>query len=356
MKRVKQFAFLLLLVHEVNLCELCPLHCQCSIQDEAVDAQCGERGLQEVPPPNGEGISFFRLNMSFNDLGELNNTTFRGYETMRILLLAYCKIEVIDISTFVRLIDLTYLDLSHNYLYWIKADIFSENPLLKSVSFSHNPLTRLTSQTPLLSGPPSISSLDLSHCMISEISPSSFSQIPNLKSLNLSNNRLKVLGLEILASLPHLEELNIRSNQWKCGRQFEDLLCWIHFWDKSHYRPIKCRNKDFSWREWREEDKIKLCNKHTESSTTISDTLSHRRESIAVKTISPDSEPKPTSPPEPGENISYLLWIILTAVFSVPTFIFCYFIVNKMFPNVTIQKRHTSSEISSNSSVRLLSN
>ncbi|XP_069699343.1 phospholipase A2 inhibitor beta-like [Periplaneta americana] len=292
--------------------ELCPLHCQCSIQDEAVDAQCGERGLQEVPPPPGEELSFFRLNMSFNDLRELNSTTFRGYETLRSLHLAYCKIEVIDINTFIGLAALTYLDLSNNYLTWIEADIFSGNILLKSVSFSHNPLTGLTSDTPLLSGPPSISSLDLSYCMISEISLSSFSKIPNLKSLSLSNNRLKVLDMEILVSLPHLEELNIRSNQWKCGYQFEDLLCWLHFWDKSDYRPLKCRNKDFSWREWKEEDKIKLCNKQKESYITISDTSSQERESIiAVETISPDSESQQITLPESEENTSYKRIIFL---------------------------------------------
>jgi hypothetical protein len=67
--------------------------------------------------------------------------------------------------------------------------------------------------------------LDLNSCKLSELSPSSLSQLPNLQSLDISNNQLHALSPDILRPLLKLNDINLSKNHWQCDAEFERLVC-----------------------------------------------------------------------------------------------------------------------------------
>ena len=123
---------------------------------------------------------------------------------------------------------------------WLKGNHVLDNLILRN----NNP-SALQLNTPLLNGTSSRSFLYLYSCKLSDISSVTFSLILNLKILNISRNEQVHLNYDTLSLQRQLEDRKLENNPWKCGSEFEVLLCWLQSkLDLSHKRTLKCWHKN----------------------------------------------------------------------------------------------------------------
>jgi hypothetical protein len=142
--------------------EPCPKRCRCSRSHTegvpAVDVQCCDKNLRRVPEIIDNGIQVSILNLSFNPLKTL---TQLGCQLVKYLYLQYCKLYSIDEKAFYSVKNLTVVDLSDNHLISIPPNVFADNQLLDKLILRNNYLYDTDPNTPLLTGPHSLTSLDL---------------------------------------------------------------------------------------------------------------------------------------------------------------------------------------------------
>jgi hypothetical protein len=291
----------------------CPESCKCSSKDRfsAVDVQCGDQKLTSVPQIIGNDMLVSILNLSFNTLKDLKEDALKGYESTEYLYLQYCKLESIDEIAFWGVKNLTVVDLSNNRLLAIPANVFRENYLLDKLILRNNDLLGVDPNTPLLTGPPSLTSLDLQSCKLSQLSLATFSLLPNLRILDISSNKLEVLNSESLCLHRNLKDLNLENNQWKCGPKFKDLLCWVHrMLVASHNRTLKCRHENNTWETWTPEKRSSQCGPVTSPSPT-EDYKPNASDSATVKpTVPPGQDTGKSSAP-----FLFNVWWLLASFF-----------------------------------------
>jgi Leucine-rich repeat (LRR) protein len=148
---------------------------------------------------------------------------FQDCRFLVYLILSENEIELVDSRAFHGLAELRNIDLSYNNLNYIAPVIFSETPLLETVSFRGNPLAYFPESPPILASP-SITSLDLSSCTLTSVNADTFSQLPNLRNLNLNSNRLHEFNLDILNTLRELSNVDLGNNMWKCDCNIVQVL------------------------------------------------------------------------------------------------------------------------------------
>jgi len=133
------------------------------------------------------------------------------------------EINVVDLKAFCDIRKLRYIDLSYNNLQFINASMFSDNPVLQSVSFKRNPLVYVPDTSPILASH-SVTSLDLSICSLNSLKSHSLSQLPSLQVLDLIYSKFQELHQDILNMLTELAFINLRNNPWKCDCDIVEVL------------------------------------------------------------------------------------------------------------------------------------
>lgn len=169
-----------------------------------------------------------------------------------------CKTETIDVGAFLSLKNFETIDVSHNYLASIPPNLFKQNTRLKDVSLSHNQLTILQHDGPILVSS-SLLYLHMENCMISEMSNPSLSQLPNLHSLDLSYNGLQVLSADTLRPLVHLIDIRLGGNHWTCNEHFAILVCLAYHKSNSQPHNMKCFMKNGEKNDYNLHDQYELC-------------------------------------------------------------------------------------------------
>jgi hypothetical protein len=183
-------------------------------------------GLRQVPA-SAAAAFVYTLDISYNNIEVLHSECFKPYISLTTLLLDHSNLKKIDPDAFHSLKHLEFTDLSYNEFACVPNDLFTQNPNLKNLSLSNNPLIMLPENAPILISS-SLLHLDLSTCILLELSPSSLSQLPNLQSLDISNNQLHALSPDILRPLLKLNDINLSKNPWQCNVEFERLVCWTY--------------------------------------------------------------------------------------------------------------------------------
>jgi hypothetical protein len=288
--------------------ELCPKFCTCLPRQKdrilAVDVQCGAQNLTKVPQIIQNDIPLSTLNLSHNNFTDLQ---LSGYQSAKSLYLHHCKLKSIDKKAFYGFKNLTVVDLSYNLLFSIPADIFSDNDKLENLTLQNNLLYGTETDTPFLTGPRSLVSLNLQSCKLSTISSTTFSLLPNLRLLDISRNKLVSLKSESLYILPKLEDVYVDGNNWKCGPEFEDLLCWMHRKIVTfHDRTSECKHDNGTLETWNTEKRASLCC----NSATLSLTQYYGPD-VSVTT----SANEKLSCPQEGANNSPLLLGFIVCIF-----------------------------------------
>ena len=245
----------------------CHESCSCDpvdmYQDPDINVQCGERNLTKVLNMTfTEPVSI--LNVSFNELTTLEKETFFHYKTVNYLYLQRCRLRNISEEAFHCLVKLTFVDLSDNLFTSVSPNLFIGNQHLNQLILRGNRLVDLQWNATLLNGPPHLSKLDLQSCKLKKLSTETFSLLPNLQYLDISNNELELLNYDILSSHQQLDDVNVENNQWKCGKHFYDLLCWIKSKEAvPHNRTLKCRHKNGKKEVWTPAKQSSLCRLNT---------------------------------------------------------------------------------------------
>ncbi|XP_058824277.1 toll-like receptor 13 [Topomyia yanbarensis] len=91
----------------------------------------------------GEGYDVYELDMSYNNIDELNELTFLKFYSLESMNLSYNRITVVHNLTFGSLIRLMDLDLSYNFIHTIEKEAFNRLYGLESLNLRENCLITL---------------------------------------------------------------------------------------------------------------------------------------------------------------------------------------------------------------------
>ncbi|XP_072301099.1 matrix-remodeling-associated protein 5-like [Eucyclogobius newberryi] len=228
----------LLWLLSVGLVQSCPRSCNCY---QASEVHCTFRSLQSVPP--GLPPHTRRINLGFNSIHRLQNSSlsglknvellmlhsndlqqilpgvFRDMKNMQILKLSYNKLdELWSEHTFSGLNSLLRLYLDHNQLRWIHPRALLQLPRLRLLRLQGNRLLQLHPEA---------------LCTLSVLQTYCYS---TLRHLDLSNNSLSAIPRELLGTAPLLETLALHANPWSC----DCAMNWLLSWTVAHPGVMKC--------------------------------------------------------------------------------------------------------------------
>jgi len=159
-------------------------------------------------------------------LTRIRELVFKDYCIVDNLSLSVNQIIFFDCRAFYELRKLRNVDLLYNNLKFINASIFSDNPVLQTVSFNGNPLVYVPDSSPILASY-SVTFLDLSFCSLTSLNSHTLSQLPSLQILDLSSSNLQELHQYILNTMTELILLNLSNNWWKCDCDIVEVLNWL---------------------------------------------------------------------------------------------------------------------------------
>ncbi|KAG8436511.1 hypothetical protein GDO86_007567 [Hymenochirus boettgeri] len=173
----------------------CPVECNC----EHLLVNCTDKQLEEFPmgiPMDTRQLVLTNNNLTYLPSVELN-----------------------------LLIDLVYLDCSHNILGDSLEATFIALPLVY-LDLSHNNLSKITLNTFYLLT--SLVVLKLSdNPNLQEIEKDSFANNTGLRQLDLSRTALIYLDVSTVSLLPSLRTLGLSFNPWDCYCPLKDFLKWV---------------------------------------------------------------------------------------------------------------------------------
>jgi Leucine-rich repeat (LRR) protein len=144
----------------------------------------------------------------------LHVNSFKNMSKLVFIRLSNNHIQHLDTHLFSHLKQLRYLHLEGNQVKEIHPNLFKSNHVLEWLHLRHNPLNQFSRHHFLRA--PSLISLDISFCNISQIKSNSFSNLLNLINLRLNNNILKSFDMTHIPK--NLEVLDISGNSMKTIR------------------------------------------------------------------------------------------------------------------------------------------
>jgi len=246
--------------------ETCPTNCKCG----NVSLACTDLGLETIPTTiSAKYVLLF--DFSHNKLTYLTDFAFRDYSFLEYLNLCENEIDLVDSRAFHGLASLKKIDLCCNNLNYIAPSIFSDNPVLETVSFRGNPLVYFPDSSPILASL-SIISLDLSSCTLTSVNSDTFSQLPNLRILNLNSNRLREFNLDILNTLTEVSNVDLGNNIWKCDCKMVEVLILLSKRRNStnvdgEHKPIRCLEAGVYKSIWTAASKNESCTEQSRKSS-----------------------------------------------------------------------------------------
>ncbi|XP_054644006.1 matrix-remodeling-associated protein 5-like [Dunckerocampus dactyliophorus] len=218
--------------------QACPRSCNCY---QASEVHCTFRSLLTVPP--GLPVHTRRINLGFNSISRIQDSTlaglkrlellmlhsnvihnlpdalFQDLKSLQILKLSYNKLtEIPSSQTFSGLTSLLRLYLDHNHLQYIHPRALLQLPSLRLLRLQGNRLHQLHPQA---------------LCTVSLLNTYYFS---TLRHLDLSNNSLSTLPRTTFQTAPMLETVALQANPWSCDCR----MSWFPTWHFAHQELLKC--------------------------------------------------------------------------------------------------------------------
>ncbi|XP_067632750.1 insulin-like growth factor-binding protein complex acid labile subunit isoform X2 [Eurosta solidaginis] len=235
------FSYLATITYAVN----CPHSCKCAWVLDSLVVECSHKGLAEqanfsdlpidhldmshnnlekFPIQLADIESLVFLDLSYNKISQLAETSLDGFQALRVLLLAHNSftswLDLNPSQTFRNAISLKYLSLSGNNLETFTGDttehtLVSES--LNELELNDCGITAVGGDH-LINGLPALYRLALSGNMLNTLNvmPST-----SLRTLELSNCSLKHIPPTLIESLPALQTLNI---SWNFALEIKDAL------------------------------------------------------------------------------------------------------------------------------------
>lgn len=164
--------------------------------------------------PNFVAKALMKLDLSYNNMTNINEMMFSNVATLNHLNLRGNKIRKIHHAAFMPLKDLRQIDLSFNNIEQISSMMFMYNDELGVIRINDNaklsklPLEGFATKSDNFH----VYLFDASNCDLSELGEQTFANMPNLVTLNLAWNNIETLGQDVFASLTRLINLDLGNN------------------------------------------------------------------------------------------------------------------------------------------------
>ncbi|KAL0272277.1 UNVERIFIED_CONTAM: hypothetical protein PYX00_005315 [Menopon gallinae] len=205
-------------------------------------ADCNDLKLVDIPPNLRSGIEV--LDVTFNRIRDIYNTSFENYPYLRILYLTDNSISHIEAGAFDPIPDLEILDLTLNSLHFV-PEALETLTSLKKLMLANNPFVEVTFSKSL----PSVQYLSLSSCRLKKFPD--FSPLPGLVQLNMSDNNLQTIDMTQVAPMCSLKLLDLRRNTRLFRREYcncEVLAKWFTNLSREGFELLPeigvfCKNK-----------------------------------------------------------------------------------------------------------------
>uniref|UniRef100_A0A8D1QDC1 Matrix-remodeling-associated protein 5 n=1 Tax=Sus scrofa TaxID=9823 RepID=A0A8D1QDC1_PIG len=216
----------------------CPHPCACYVPSEV---HCTFRSLASVPAGISKHVE--RINLGFNSIQALSETSLAGLTKLELLMIHGNEIQSIPDGALRDLISLQVFKFSYNKLRVITAQTLQGLWSLLRLHLDHNKIEFIHPQA--FSGLTSLRLLHLEGNVLHQLHPDTFStfsfldhfRLSTIRHLYLAENELKTLPPSLLQNMPLLENLYLQGNPWSCDCEMK----WFLEWDAKSKGILKCK-------------------------------------------------------------------------------------------------------------------
>ncbi|XP_055929903.1 leucine-rich repeat-containing G-protein coupled receptor 5-like isoform X1 [Argiope bruennichi] len=187
----------------------CPKDCVCSGNPDALRVDCSNLNLTSVPPDIGPMTSI--LDLSWNNIRELNDGEFARLTRLQELNMANNHLEIIPETAFLKLSTLRTLHLQNNRFRSIPSLSFASLVNLENLYLSYNNIDIPTEDTFALL--PRLQKLWLDGTNLIETPVKSLLPLTKLEALNLASNNIRIIPDNSFQNLKKLAFLYLQNNQ-----------------------------------------------------------------------------------------------------------------------------------------------
>ncbi|XP_036695610.1 matrix-remodeling-associated protein 5 isoform X1 [Balaenoptera musculus] len=216
----------------------CPYPCACYVPSEV---HCTFRSLASVPAGISKHVE--RINLGFNSIQALSETSFAGLTKLELLMIHGNDIPSIPDGTLRDLISLQVFKFSYNKLRVITGETLRGLWSLIRLHVDHNKIEFIHPQA--FSGLTSLRLLHLEGNLLHQLHPATFStftfldyfRLSTVRHLYLAENMIRTLPTGMLQSMPLLENLYLHGNPWSCDCDMR----WFLEWGARSKGILKCK-------------------------------------------------------------------------------------------------------------------
>ncbi|XP_032331696.1 LOW QUALITY PROTEIN: matrix-remodeling-associated protein 5 [Camelus ferus] len=216
----------------------CPHPCACYVPSEV---HCTFRSLASVPAGISKHVE--RINLGFNSIQALSETSFAGLTKLELLMIHGNDIPSIPDGALRDLTSLQVFKFSYNKLRVITGQTLQGLWNLMRLHVDHNKIEFIHPQA--FSGLTSLRLVHLEGNMLQQLHPATFStfsfldyfRLSTVRHLYLAENRMRTLPAGMLQNMPLLENLYLHGNPWSCDCEMR----WFLEWDAKSKGILKCK-------------------------------------------------------------------------------------------------------------------
>jgi len=275
----------------------CPLECQCS--SEILD--CSNNDFTTIPSNELVTASLYTaLNMSFNRIQILEENAFikRDYSALETLDISNNNLSDINPYAFTGLHTMWKLVLGHNDLLSLQQEVFEPLINLKELYLQRNKLSTILPQT--LSPMKKLIYLDLRYNKLTDTDEGTFTDLGVLEILRLTGNVIKNFAPENFNSLKNLQYLELQL--FEISHEEQEL-------DASNSELSSCLCKRKTALDWCHERQVSC----TVTCTYLHEVQYDKDSSVCLNVFSGIETPK--SKPDLGSEVYWALAITIVVIF-----------------------------------------